>query len=282
MSVDVINMSLTSVKTTQPARGPVDASNGSNSHIESLAQTHLQETMIAISIEGTSYAVMLATPDDLEDFARGFALSEVLVQHADEIRDIGITRHDQGITLDLALSSRARHAAKERRRLMAGSTGCGLCGADAIAYALASEPGAPAGISACAPSSAAIHRARNALGTQQRKNREAGGGMHAAALFDIEGDILAVREDIGRHNALDKLIGASSLVGTNSNAALSNNYAMLTSRCSYELVLKCARAGIGMLVTFAVPTTLAVQCAQRANIALACYQGPQLLFYHGN
>lgn len=247
---------------------------GPKTPAEPLAQSHLRESMVAVCIDGISYAVMLATPDDLEDFARGFACSEVLVQHADEIRDIRIERHDQGITLDLTLSPRAQHAAKERRRQMAGNTGCGLCGADAIAYALAAEPDTRSG-RASTPSIAAIDRARIELGKRQMKNREAGGGMHAAALFNANGDIITVREDIGRHNALDKLIGASS------NFDLSQSHAMLTSRCSYELVVKCARAGIGMLVTFALPTTLAVQCAQRADIALACYQGPQLRFYHG-
>jgi FdhD protein len=243
------------------------------------AQSHLQEAIVAICLNGASYAVMLATPHELEDFARGFALSEMLIQHPDEIRDIHVTwneqgRLDQGLTLDIALSPRAQHAVKERRRMMAGNTGCGLCGADAIAYALAAEPrhsDAPRAISA---SPASIDRARNGLAAQQVRNRDAGGGMHAAALFDADGNIIAVREDVGRHNALDKLIGASN------SATLSNTYTMLTSRCSYELVLKCARAGIGTLVTFAMPTTLAVQCAQRANISLACYQGPQLRFYH--
>lgn len=252
----------------------VRASLGSGIEAGPLAQSQLQETMVAVCIDGISYAVMLVTPDDLEDFGRGFARSEVLVQHADEIRDIRIERHDQGITLDLVLSPRAQHAAKERRRLMAGSTGCGLCGADAIAYALASAPEKSALIRASTPSLTAINRARIELGQRQTKNREAGGGMHAAALFNANGDITTVREDIGRHNALDKLIGASS------DIELTESHAMLTSRCSYELVLKCVRAGIGMLVTFALPTTLAVQCAQRAGIALACYQGPQLRFYH--
>jgi FdhD protein len=158
---------------------------------------------------------------------------------------------------------------------MTGNSGCGLCGADAIAFALAAEPHQSSATRAPNPSTTAIDRARMELGKRQTKNREAGGGMHAAALFDSNGDIITVREDIGRHNALDKLIGASS------NDELSRTCAMLTSRCSYELVLKCARAGIGMLVTFALPTTLAVQCAQRADIRLACYQGPQLRFYHG-
>jgi FdhD protein len=247
---------------------PIEAANPQQ------AQSHLQETMVAICIDGTSYAVMLASPHDLEDFARGFALSEVLIQHPDEIRDIRISQHEQGVTLDLTLSPRAQHAVKERRRLMAGNTGCGLCGADAIAYALSAEPARPAAALMPMPPAAIIDRARATLGAQQTRNRAAGGGMHAAALFDTGGNLIKLREDIGRHNALDKLIGASD------STELSNSYAMLTSRCSYELVLKCARAGIGMLITFALPTTLAVQCAQRANIALACYQGPQLQIYH--
>jgi len=238
------------------------------------AQSLLQETIVAICLNGTSYAVMLATPHELEDFARGFALSEKLIEHADEIRDIHIDRHDQGVTLDIALSPRAQRAVKERRRMMTGNTGCGLCGADAIAYALAAEPTRSVAAHAQLPSPADINRAREGLAALQLRNRDAGGGMHAAALFDADGNIITVREDVGRHNALDKLIGASD------SSTLSNTYAMLTSRCSYELVLKCARAGIGMLVTFAMPTTLAVQCAQRANISLACYQGSQLRFYH--
>lgn len=232
--------------------------------------------MVAICIDGISYAVMLASPHDLEDFARGFALSEVLVQQVDEVRDIRIAQHEQGITLDLMLSPRAQRAVKERRRQLAGNSGCGLCGADAIAYAFAAGPKHAAGSTGALPPIAAIDRARALLGAQQVKNHDAGGGMHAAALFDASGNVIRVREDIGRHNALDKLIGASS------DSELAGNHAMLTSRCSYELVLKCTRANIGLLVTFALPTTLAVQCAQRANIKLACYQGAQIRFYSGS
>lgn len=257
MSVDVLHKTITTALAT-------------------LADTQLQEVMAAICIDGISYAVMLVSPFDLKDFAHGFAISEVLVQHIDELRDIHISKHENSFTLDLALSPRAQRAMRERRRLMQGATGCGLCGADAITYALASTPSAFSASDGerTIPSGASIAAARLLLPSLQVLNRHAGGGMHAAALFNLQGNLTAVREDVGRHNALDKLIGATR--GTDRT----NSFAMLTSRCSYELVLKCARAGIGTLVTFAAPTTLAVQCAQRANITLACYQGPALQFYH--
>jgi len=237
-----------------------------------LSEAQLDEVMTALCINGTSYAVMLASPFDLEDFARGFALSEALVQHADEIRDLVISTTPQGITIDLALSPRATHAAKQRQRSISSTSSCGLCGADAIALAL------PALSTAIAPdqptSAAAIRAARAQLPSLQPRNRDSRGGMHAAALFDASGNVIAVREDVGRHNALDKLLGATATLNHR------NHFVLLSSRCSYELVLKCARAGVGTLVTLAGPTTLAVQYARERNVALSCFIGDELHRFH--
>ncbi len=257
--------------------------------------SHLQEAMVSISVDGISYAIMLASPFELEDFARGFALSEALIQDMDELRDIHVSatipsRDDllsceanNDFTVNLTLSPRAAHAAKQRRRSLQGSSGCGLCGADAIAHAREQRP--PRLSASRVPTEKQIMRAREQLSQAQIRNRQAGGGMHAAALFVVNSATpQIVREDIGRHNALDKLIGAS-IAETSHNIDeqsffRQHSYVILTSRCSYELVLKCARANIGTLITFAMPTTLAVECARQCNMTLACFQGPQLFFYH--
>lgn len=237
-----------------------------------ISQAQLDEVMTALCIDGVSYAVMLASPFDLEDFARGFALGDALVRHVDEIRDITISTTTQGITIDLALSPRASHAARQRRRAIGSTSSCGLCGADAIALAL------PALAPAAAPdqrvTEPTMRSARAQLSSLQPRNRASGGGMHAAALFDHAGNVIAVREDVGRHNALDKLLGATTAHDHR------NQFVLLTSRCSYELVLKCARAGVGTLVTLAGPTTLAAQYARERNIALACFIGNELHHFH--
>ncbi|MFT3931800.1 MAG: formate dehydrogenase accessory sulfurtransferase FdhD [Spongiibacteraceae bacterium] len=262
--------------------------------LNDLRKSHLQEVMVSICIDGISYAVMLASPYELEDFARGFAIGESLIQHDAELRDIHIQEHADGITLDLHLSARASNTAKQRRRALLGTSGCGLCGADAIAQAHTQRP--PRLPATRIPRIEQIMQARERLAPLQVRNREAGGGMHAAALFTIGNatnttntTAQIVREDIGRHNALDKLIGAMARSPSNSIAnadgdsrtlSRQDSFVMLTSRCSYELVVKCARANIGCLITFAMPTNLAIECARECNVTLACFQGPQLFFYH--
>lgn len=235
------------------------------------AYSTLQEVPVAICVNGVSHAVMLASPCDLEDFARGFAFSEGLVGDFAELLDVEAGRNGDGWVVNLTLSGRAERRLRVRRRTIAGRTGCGLCGVEALADAIPELEPLPA---QSPPAAAVIERARVLLPELQIHNRRCGGGLHAAALFDGDATPLLAREDIGRHNALDKLIGARR------GAVAADNFAVLTSRCSFELVMKAARARIGTLVTLAAPTELAVTLAANANLNLLCYGGPTLYCYH--
>lgn len=234
------------------------------------AQSGLQEMPVAICVNGISHAVMLASPFDLEDFARGFAFTEGMIGDFDELLDVEVGRDGDGWVVDLTVSGRAEQRLRSRRRAMSGRTGCGLCGVEALDDAIPVLNSLPA---QSAPLAAVVESACARLPNLQFHNRRCGGGMHAAALFDAVGTPLLAREDIGRHNALDKLIGAQH------GPAPRESFAVLTSRCSFELVMKAARAAIGTLVTLAAPTELAVTLAARANINLLCYAGPTLYCY---
>lgn len=230
----------------------------------------LQETFVALCVNGISHAVMLASPFDLEDFALGFALSEGLLPTPNALRDLTISRDTQGWSVDLVLSPRASQAVVQRRRSLTGRSGCGLCGVEALHQA---TPELPQLSSTPTPQSAAILRAVQQLPAWQTRHRDSG-GLHAAAYADESGTLVALREDVGRHNALDKLIGHLS------RQTPPSGFVLMTSRCSYELVMKCARTGLSSLVTLALPTDLAVATAARANLFLACVHGDQVVHHH--
>jgi FdhD protein len=223
-----------------------------------------EEVPVELAYATIPHAVMMATPANLEDFARGFSLTEGIVADAAEIRTIAITHAPRGITLDIALAPAAlhRHLARQRSmtgRSMAGRTGCGLCGIerlDQLPQARAVAPAAP-----IAP--AAIPRALAGLAAFQPLHR-ATGAVHAAAWCGPDGAIRRLREDVGRHNALDKLIGACLAA----DQAPDDGFVLLTSRCSYELVEKTAAFGATTLVALAAPTTLAVARAAALGITL--------------
>lgn len=237
--------------------------------------TPLQECFVALCVNGVSHAVMLASPFDLEDFALGFALSEGLIPDMESLRDVTVSAQANGWTVDLQLSPRAGQALNQRRRALAGRSGCGLCGVEALSQALPALPRLPW---QAPPADAAILRAVAQLPDWQARHR-ASGGLHAAAYADEQGALLALREDVGRHNALDKLIGHVKRQAVPTGPAPAG-FVLLTSRCSYELVMKCARAGLARLVTLALPTDLAVDCAQRANLFLACAQRQRIVHHH--
>ena len=218
------------------------------------------ETPVAISLFGIGYAVMMATPCDLEDFAVGFALSERLIDRAGDVVGIDIHRAEAGILLDIALVPERRDHAFERVRHRVGDSTCGICGIENLEQALRPLP-RPVAPPPVAPP--ALFAALSALRSCQPLNAETG-AVHAAALCNPDGSIRAVREDVGRHNAFDKLIGH----GLRSGLDLPSGFALLTSRCSYELVEKAALAGIGLLVTVSAPTSLAVERAQQAGLTL--------------
>ncbi|WEK41962.1 MAG: formate dehydrogenase accessory sulfurtransferase FdhD [Candidatus Sphingomonas colombiensis] len=218
------------------------------------------ERPIAIEFNGIGYAVMMATPADLADFATGFAFTERLVTRAAQIRDIDHVARDEGELLRVTLAAECGEAVIERARHRISESSCGLCGIENLAQAIRPLPMVRA-----APCAApeAIFRALATLSAQQPLNRETG-AVHAAARCTADGEVIAVREDVGRHNAFDKLIGAMLRDG----ADWEGGFALLTSRCSYELVEKAALAGCPHLVTISAPTSLAIERARACGLKL--------------
>ncbi|CAJ48426.1 formate dehydrogenase accessory sulfurtransferase FdhD [Bordetella avium] len=220
-----------------------------------------EETPVALEFNGISHATMLATPADLEDFALGFALSEGIVATASEVRGIDLDPRADGIVVQVEIATAREVGLKERRRAMAGRTGCGLCGVETLPEVL--RPVAPV---APGPdlSLAALLQAMRALRGQQRLH-DLTGATHAAGWADATGTLRLSREDVGRHNALDKLIGALARAGL--PAAL--GMAVVSSRASFEMVQKTASAGIPVLAAVSAPTALACRLADQAGLTLA-------------
>jgi FdhD protein len=228
------------------------------------------EVPIAISFNGIGYAVMMATPADLEDFAVGFARSERLIESASDVVGIERSEGDKGMLLEIELKEECRPLVFERVRHRIGESSCGLCGIENLDQALRPLPR----LKPCALQAepAALFAALEKLGGHQPLNAETG-AVHGAAFFSLEGNLLAVREDVGRHNAFDKLIGHLMLSGLDT----SSGFALLTSRCSYELVEKAALAGFSLLVTASAATTLAVDRARESGLTLIALARPDAM-----
>jgi FdhD protein len=221
------------------------------------------ETPVAFVYDGGTEAVMMATPADLEDFALGFSLNEGIVSSRDEIGELAIVEVERGVELRelrMLLTTDNREALIARRRHRMGPAGCGLCGVESIDAAVPALPRVEANV-AVAP--AGIIAAMTALRPLQKLNRETH-AVHAAALFVPGEGIVAVREDVGRHNALDKLAGALVRGGRKA----SEGAILTTSRISVELVQKAARMGAPVLAAISAPTALALQEAEAAGITL--------------
>lgn len=220
-----------------------------------------EETAIALTYNGGTYAVMMATPQDLEDFAVGFSLNEGVVSSSEEIESLETLEVNDGIELRMWLSQANADRLSERRRQMAGPTGCGLCGIDSIVEAM--RPATTVGLGrSFLP--AQIMNAIESLPSRQKLNIETR-AVHAAAFWNPEQGIVALREDVGRHNALDKLAGALA----RSAARAEGGMILLTSRVSVEMVQKTAAIGASVMVSVSAPTALAVKMAESANITLA-------------
>lgn len=224
------------------------------------------ERPIALEFNGIGYAVMMATPCDLEDFATGFALSEQLVADAGQVLGIDCHTTDDGEIVRVTLSSNRSETLLERVRHRTSDSSCGLCGIESLQQAMRPLPLVP---TEAAISTAAVFRALAGLRDFQPLNRSTG-AVHAAAHCSRHGDILAVREDVGRHNAFDKLIGAMRRAG----ADWDGGFALLSSRCSYELVEKAALAGCATLVTISAATDLAISRAQSCGLTLLVLARP--------
>jgi FdhD protein len=219
-----------------------------------------QETAVALTYNGGTYAVMMATPGDLRDFAVGFSLSEGVINSVADIESLDLVRLGEGVELRMWLSRPKADLLRERRRHIAGPTGCGLCGIESIAEAM--RPAAIVGHGRQF-SSEEIMAAMRDLPSRQRLNIETR-AVHAAAFWDVTRGIVSLREDVGRHNALDKLAGALA----RSSVVTSEGIILLTSRVSVEMVQKSAAIGAPVMVSVSAPTALAVRMADAAGITL--------------
>ncbi|SHN62250.1 formate dehydrogenase accessory sulfurtransferase FdhD [Bradyrhizobium erythrophlei] len=231
-----------------------------NSRLSEGARAIPEETALALTYNGGTYAVMMGTPQNLEDFAIGFSLSEGVVQSPEEISSIEIVDLDDGIELRMWLAEDKAGRLSERRRHIAGPTGCGLCGIDSIAEAVR-----PAAIVARGRSfdPRELMTAMAAMPPLQPINVETR-AVHAAAFWTPADGIVALREDVGRHNALDKLAGALAQART----PASEGIVLLTSRVSVEMVQKTVAIGAGVMIAVSAPTALAVKMAEAAGITL--------------
>jgi len=220
-----------------------------------------EETALALTYNGGTYAVMMGTPQNLRDFAIGFSLSEGIVQSAHEIDSIDIVELDDGIELRMWLASSKAENLSERRRHIAGPTGCGICGIDSIAEAVRPAAVVTGGRSF---SPREIMTAMAGVAPLQSINIETR-AVHAAAFWTAARGIVALREDVGRHNALDKLAGALA----QEKIVAGDGMVLLTSRVSVEMVQKTAALGAPLMVAVSAPTALAVRMADVAGITLA-------------
>lgn len=220
-----------------------------------------EETALAVTYNGTTYAVMMGSPRDLGDFAVGFSLTEGIVKSEAEIESLEFIELDSGIELRIWLTQSNADRLRERRRSMAGPTGCGLCGVESVAEALR-----PAAIVKTGRRFSPQHimSAMHDLPVLQAMNIQTR-AVHAAAFWTPEKGIVLLREDVGRHNALDKLAGSLA----QGNIAVGDGIVLLTSRVSIEMVQKAAAMGVGVMVAVSTPTALAVRMADAAGITLA-------------
>ena len=223
-----------------------------------------REVAIAIVYNGISHAVMMATPRDLEAFAIGFSLTEQIVKSIDEIQNLEIDEQSLGFEINLQISNRSFTNLKERRRNLMGRTGCGICGLESLEQL--SFANLQVSIN-CELSHLAINSAVAKLRAYQPL-QSLTGAVHGAAWCDRQGNIVNLLEDVGRHNALDKLVG--TLAGDNKlkQNELANGFLLISSRASYEMVQKAAISNIPILVAVSAPTSLAIRLATETNVTL--------------
>lgn len=243
----------------------------------------VEEAAVALVYNGISHAVMMASPSDLEDFALGFSLSEGIIASPAECYGIEVEYTPAGLTVQLEVASRAFMELKERRRTLAGRTGCGLCGVDSLDQVCRPQR-------VLAPARGfhvdGVRRALAAIGAEQHLTRRTG-AAHAAAWCAMDGSLQLVREDVGRHNALDKVIGAMA----RGPARPGEGFFLITSRVSFEMAQKAIQAGVSALVGMSAPTLAAVELAEAAGMTLlafargrdfVCYTHPQQLGLDGD
>ena len=235
-----------------------------------------EETPVALVYNGEPHVVMMATPADLEDFALGFSFSEDVIADAAEMQSLEVFRHEgtgsPSYEIRMRIPAQRHEVLLGRRRNLHGRTGCGLCGAETIADAIRSPRRVGAGVPVAV---AALRRAQDELRRRQKLNGLTG-ATHAAAWATSDGAVQQVREDVGRHNALDKLIGAL----LRERRDTSRGFAVVTSRASYEMALKAAMAGIPLLAAISAPTAYAIRVAEEAGLTLIGFaRGDSFVIY---
>jgi len=231
------------------------------------------EVPVALVFNGISHAVMLATPHDLEDFALGFGLTEGILHDAQELFGVEIAADPAGVRVELEVSSACFARLKTRRRTLSGKTGCGLCGTESLDQV--EPPLSPIEPCTTRLDPGAIAAALRAMPARQLLQQRTG-ATHAAAWCSYEGHVELVREDVGRHNALDKLIGAMVEAGRDPR----EGFCCITSRASVEMVRKAVAAGMTALVAVSAPTARAVRTARESGLALAGFaRGDELVLY---
>lgn len=255
------------LRTSVPARGILHTLAGDEETVWQVPE----EVPLALLFNSQNHAVMMGTPADFEDFAVGFALAEGIIARVSDVTAVLVLPTEQGYAIDLSVPEEKINRGRMARRSLEGRTGCGLCGIEDMKDAIRMPAGRLPDV---ALSPQAVARAYVELPAHQpmsRVNRT----VHAAAWCSVDGEILLTREDVGRHNALDKLIGALSREGRD----LSSGFVLMSSRCSFELVQKCAIAGIGALATVSAPTALALTLARRAHLKLAALSNRGVMIF---
>lgn len=222
-----------------------------------------EETPVALKYNGLSFVVMMASPQDLEDFALGFSVSEEIVTASSELLDLKVLRHPEGIEINLEIALDRFAELEKKQRNLTGRTGCGLCGAQTLAQAIRHPRGVPDHMTI---SHLALQRAVKLMFQHQPINAVTG-SVHAAAWVNSDGEIQLLREDVGRHNALDKLIGALLSAGQSFN----QGWLLLTSRASYEMIQKAATVGIELVAAISAPTGLAIRLARETGVTLVAF-----------
>lgn len=232
-----------------------------NGALSSAVDQVAEEVPIALVYNGISHVVMLATPSDFADFALGFSLSEGIFGDKSDLYSIDVVTQPLGVELQMDVATACFMQLKERRRNLTGRTGCGLCGAESLDQALR----LPAQTINLATSKVFVKSIELAFKTMQSYQplQQATGATHACAWIDAQGDIKLVREDVGRHNAMDKLIGALA-----KSPVQPDGFVLTSSRASVEMVQKVASAGISILAAISAPTGLAIRLADRYGVTL--------------
>jgi len=222
-----------------------------------------EERAVALVYNGISHAVMMATPDDLEDFAFGFSLTENIIEQVSQLYDVNLADHPLGIEVNIEIASGRFAQLNKRRRNLTGRTGCGLCGAESLEQAI--RPIQKVGAVEPIPEQA-IQRARISF-SEHQPLQALTGAVHGAAWCDRTGEVIVLREDVGRHNALDKLLGSLARSGFEQEAG----FVFISSRISYEMVQKVSALDIAVLAAVSAPTRLAIEIGEQSGVTLIAF-----------